>query len=523
MAVRVRAIDQYHDAYSERDRRRHDRTVAEESEWLRDDFGAFIRHAWHVIEPDTPFVPGWHIDAIAEHLTAVTEGEIRRLAVLVPPGYMKSRTCSVLWPVWSWTRRPRIRFITASYGATLSTDLAVLSRDLIVSQWFQDRWGDSFALRSDVAAKSWYWNDRGGRRMATSVGGVGTGQHADAILIDDPLNAKEVTSDAKLNEVIRWHDGTISTRFADPRRGQEIIIMQRLHQRDLVGHVLDRDGQGRWTVLCIPEEYEPSHPNRYEHDPRSEPGELAWPARIGPEEHEERKRSLGIYRAVGQLQQRPSNPQGTILLRSRWRYYDPGLLDNGAGRMPAFTHIVHSWDTTYRDKTSSDYVVGSTWGIKGADRYLLRITRQRLSLTATCTALKEHYVWGVERWPSAAHHTLVENSANGPAVIETMKREVPGIVPVPVQGDKKQRAVAASADLDSGNCFLPGAPDADLSGPDVARTPADIQGFIEECAAFDNGEYDDQVDSFTQMINWIRTRSSALQVSVATGPLIVGA
>lgn len=486
-------------------RRREGQEIDEEARSMAESLRGFVAAAWHVIEPDTQFVPGWHIDAICDHLEGVSSGDIRRLIVMVPPGTMKSRTVSVCWPAWEWTHSPRIRYLTASYAQPLSTDLAVLSRDLIRSSWYQARWGDVFQLKSDQNLKQSYSNDRGGRRFATSVSGGGTGQHANRILIDDPLNAAEAVSQAMLNAVINWHDGTISTRFSDPRTGSEVIIMQRLHERDLVGHVVERD-PGGWQVLCLPEEYEPKHPFCWPDDPRTEPGELLWPERMDAAVHAERLRSLGSFRAAGQLQQRPSSPQGEILKRGHWKYYDPAHLAN-VDRLPRFTRIVDSWDTSFKDKTTSDYVVGTVWGVTGADRYLLRITWERLDLTATCTRLGEHHAWIVERWPGAAVSHVVENSANGPEIIALMKRKVTGVIGWPAKGDKVQRAIAASPELESGNIFLPGFYDPDTDGPDT-RSPSLVQDFVDQCAMFPNAEHDDAVDSYSQAINWIRTRGS---------------
>ena len=479
--------------------------IEQEASSLSASLRDFVASAWHVIEPETQFVSGWHIDAICEHLEGVSSGAIKRLIVMVPPGTMKSRTVSVCWPAWEWTHSPSIRYLTASYAQPLSTDLAVLSRDLIRSSWYQTRWGAVFQLKSDQNLKMSYSNDRGGRRLATSVGGGGTGQHANRIIIDDPLNAQEAVSAAMLASVVNWHDGTISTRFSDPRTGSEVIIMQRLHERDLVGHVLERD-HGSWQVLCLPEEYEPKHPFAWPDDPRTAPGELLWPERMDAAVHAERVRALGSFRAAGQLQQRPSSPQGEILKRGHWRYYDPAWLSD-VGRLPTFTRIVDSWDTSFKDKTTSDYVVGTVWGITKADRYLLRISWERMDLTATCTRLGEHHRWIVERWPQAAVTHLVENTANGPDVIATMKRLVSGVTPVTVKGDKVQRAIAASPELESGNVFVPGFYDPDLDGPDT-RTPAIVQDFVDACAAFPFAEHDDAVDSYSQAINWARQRGS---------------
>lgn len=502
---------------AERDRRERGEELAEEAERLSGSLREFLVAGWHVIEPKTPYVHSWHVDAICDHVEAALEQEIRKLAVNVPPRTMKSLACSVFAPVWRWTSRPDVRFLTASYVDSLATGFSVKSRDLIRSRWFQARWGDAFSLKTDANLKTHYVNDMGGQRYATSVGGGATGEGADVLIIDDPHNTEESESAVARGKVLNWHDGTLATRFNDPETGVEILIMQRVHEQDLTGHVLELD-PGEWTLLCLPEEYEPSHPFVYPEkvflesgrelrgDPRQEKGELLAPARIGPAAHAERLRRLGSYRAAGQLQQRPSAAEGAILKRAWWRYYDPALLDDERLHLlPRFTSIGLSWDTAFKEKTTSDYVAGGVWGIRGGDRYLLRLLNARMNLTATKTAILEHRAWAIERWPGLPVVTLIEKSANGVEIIEELRRDIPGVKAITASTDKVSRAYAASPDVESGNVFLPGFPSPELDGPDVGRTPATVQELVEQCAKFPAGANDDIVDMVTQLVNWART------------------
>ncbi len=165
-------------------------TLADEARHLEASFANFVHAAWHVVVPNTTYVHGWHVDAICDHLEAVSRGEIRRLQVWVPPGTMKSTTCSILWPVWEWCTRPELRYLTASYELKLATDFAVKSRDLLRSAWFQARW-PHIEMKRDQDLKQTYANTAGGIRIATSPSGPGTGRHADRILIDDAMNARD--------------------------------------------------------------------------------------------------------------------------------------------------------------------------------------------------------------------------------------------------------------------------------------------------------------------------------------------
>jgi predicted phage terminase large subunit-like protein len=482
---------------AEQERRYKGQELHEEAAELERSLRKFIRAAWHVIEPATVYSHNWHIDAIAEHLEAAYAREIRRLLINIPPRCMKSRTVSVFGPAWRWTHAPHERFLTASYGADLATEHAKDTRRLIQSGWYRARWGHSYQLTTDQNVKTWYENDRTGYRIATSVGGSGTGRGGDVIVIDDPLNADDALSDVKRTAANAWHDGTIATRFNDPKTGVEIIVMQRLHELDLAGHVLEQ-APDRWTHLCLPAEYEPKHPFVWPDDPRSTPGELLWPEHNPPEEHEATKETLGSYNAAGQLQQRPAPAEGGIFKTAWWRYYNPANIE--AWTLPPVMALITSWDTALKDKTTSDYCVGSVWAAIGANRYLLRLVRERMDLPTTKRAVRELAAWVASRFPNLPHSIVVENAANGPDVVAQLRNEVQGLILNRAEGDKVQRAHAVTPQIESGNVFLPGFALPDGSGPDPARTPAWVQDFISELSAFDNAANDDQVDSCTQAL-----------------------
>lgn len=507
------------------ERRRAGRTLEQERDLLQGSLSKFIQRAWNIVEPRARFVPGWHLDAISEHLEAVTAGEIRRLQIWVPPGSMKSLTASVFWPAWEWTTSPGVRYITGSYDLDLATDFAVKSRDLIRSRWYQDLWGHVFQMKGDRNLKQSYANDRGGERFATSPTAGATGRHGDRILIDDPIRAADADAAAatKLDQANAWYDGTLATRAADPKAYAEVIIMQRLAKGDLAQHVLSFED---WTILCLPERYESKHPHRTPAqrrlpsgrrllgDIRTEDGQLLWPERIGELENQVRAARLSAHRAAGQLQQRPSAREGAIIKRALWRYYDPAMLEDGeTQRLPAFQAVVCSWDTSMKDKASSDPVAGTCWGVAGGRRYLLATSVGQRSLSGAKQAMKEMRSWAMSRWPRAQHWLLIENTANGPEIIAQLKREIPGVIATKpaVSADQKAakktiRAEACEPDFESGSVLIAGAPTAELDSYDGALTPAWAQEVIEQAAEFPNGQHDDIVDSLTQGLNWIRAR-----------------
>jgi len=269
----------------------------------------FIRQAWHIVEPKNPLIWGWHLDAICEHLTAVSQGQIQNLLINIPPRHTKSTTASVMWPAWEWINKPEIRWLYSSYAEVLSIRDSRKCRNIILSNWYQQRWGDKFQLVGDQNAKTRFDNDKTGYRMSTSVGGVGTGEGGDRIVVDDPHNVKEGESNAKRTEVLLWWDESMSTRIDNPKTGAKVIIMQRTHENDLSGHILEKELD--YVHLCLPARYEPNRKKLFTKtplpfkDPRTKEGEPLCPERYDDEILTRLEKELGPYATAGQLQQRP--------------------------------------------------------------------------------------------------------------------------------------------------------------------------------------------------------------------------
>ena len=347
-------------------------------------------------------------------------------------------------------------------------------------------------------------NDRTGYRIATSVGGSGTGEGGNRIVVDDPHNATEAQSDTQRESALTWWDETMSTRLNDPKKDSKVIVMQRLHERDLSGHVLE---QGGYEHLNLPAEYEPK---TYISaigwtDPRTQAGELLWPERFGESELAVLKRALGSYAAAGQLQQRPSPAEGGMLKRFWWKYWKPkgvevppvtvrlanGSLENiEAVELPTPDEQIQSWDMSFKDEKAAksgdpDPVVGQVWYRTGADMFLVDQVRDRMDFPKTCQAVETMSV----KWPGTTAK-LVEDKANGSAVIATLKSKIVGLIPVEPDGGKIARTNAVAPTVEAGNVYL----------PHPLLVPW-VNGFIEECAAFPNGAHDDQVDSASQAIN----------------------
>lgn len=354
-------------------RRQLDKLDCEES--LMD----FVKFTWRTVEPARPFVQGWAIEAIVEHLEAVTSGHIRKLLMNVPPGFMKSLTTDVFWPAWEWGPRnmPTMRYVCASYSEALTIRDNMRCRNIMKSPEYQELWGDRFAFNPEQDAKMKFANDKTGFKIATSVGGLGTGERGDRVIIDDPHNVIEGESDAKRENVLFWFTEVMPTRVNDPDKATFIVIMQRVHERDVSGLILEKELG--FEHLCIPMRYEVDHPfavkNRsrigWRGDPRSKDGDLAFPQRFSKDACFEMEKAMmawgGTYAVAGQMQQRPE-PRGGGMVKTEWYEVVKGLPE-GAFEM------ARGWDfastegdgdgsasvLTAQDQDTGDLYVVNTW------------------------------------------------------------------------------------------------------------------------------------------------------------------
>jgi predicted phage terminase large subunit-like protein len=458
---------------------------------------AFVKLAWGVIIASR-YTDGWHIREVCSHLEAVSRGIIRRLIINIPPGMSKSLTVSVMWPVWDWIPadmggggRADRRFMFASFDSDLSTRDALLAKELLQSEWFQARWGPA-ALGDDgrgisiletkgnnkrQETNTIYWNNLGGFRFSTSVGGKATGWHAHIQVVDDPTKPKDTEGGAAatrtaLDGAYRWWANTMASRKADPSDFARVIMMQRIHDADLAGRMISAGG---YELLRLPMRYEAKYPckTRVGGDRRTEEGELLCPARYDLAAVKETEKDMGPAVAAAQLQQRPSPQGGQIFQRKwcvkRWRV------------LPAKIRLIQSWDFAFKDFSTSDYVVGQIWGEYEEDFYLVDEVRDRMNFPASVQALLDFRA----KWP-AARVILIEDKANGPAIEQTLRKKVNGIVMVEPKGSKESRAHAVSGYFEAGNVYLP-----------EAHWVGD---YVEEITTFPTNRYDDRVDTTSQAL-----------------------
>lgn len=465
----------------------------------------FAQRAWGIIDPGVPLKWNWHHDRVCAHLEAVTLLLFRNLIVNIPPRCTKSRLVSVMWPAWAWTFLPHTRWLFSSYAGERAVQDAIETRRILGSPWYQGHWGHRFQLTGDQNVKSRYQNDRGGLRVSTGVRGKGLGEGGDFIVTDDPHKREDVFSKGVRTATNEWWTRTMGTRDNDPTTTGRVIILQRLHEEDIVGHVTEREERGgrKYVRLVFPMEWEgddvPS-PLGPKQDPRTTFGELLHPDRFTPETVTALKVSLGSYGYGSQCQQNPGPLIGNIFKKTNWGYWQrPGdnfppvqvrdeeneLVTCPLCTLPdTFDALGQSWDATFKETEKGSFVAGEVWGRKAANRYLVDLRRGRVDIIQTMQWMLDFRVI----YPRA-RLILIEDKANGPAIITMLKNRVGGIVPYSPRGSKVARATAFKPDQEAGNLWLP--------HPRIAPW---VDALVERFAAFPAGA-DDEVDCMSQLLD----------------------
>lgn len=507
-----------------------------QAESCRRELARFWKDGWSQIESE-PLEWSWYLDALCEHLTFCYLGDIKLLLVSVPPRTLKSTGVSVIWPAWIWTQEPTLNFLTTSYAQELSTRDALRMRDLIESPWYRERFGKAFSLKEDQNEKHLFKNDKGGGRMAASVGGKMTGFGGDIRIVDDPHNLQDVGSDVKRKSAVNWYFGPFRTRVNNATTARTVLIAQRSHGSDLTANILARDKKNRAVHLCLPNEYRrakrcitvnPRTKKQIFADPRKEEGELLSPKRLGAEEVESLKADMTKADYDAQFQQDPTTEDGLILKRKWWQPWEYPAWHPRAGEMrelPEIEELVQSYDGAFEEGEENDYSARTTWGIFTYTPEIYRDVRQHGG------EIKKQLVKGNPRkcaillgaWrgrvdfptlrgeakrsndKAKPDYVLVENKASGLSLIQELKRAGCPVKKVKIDGagDKVARANMTTLPFEKGCVWY--IPDA-VIGKDSTGAAIKSIDVIDECAAFPKGEFDDWVDTVVMAVMWLRKR-----------------
>lgn len=442
-------------------------------ELLRSNFAGFIGKCFQTLNPGTSYLHNWHIEAIAFHLEQVRLGKIKRLIITMPPRSAKSIAASIAFPAFIHGHDPTAEIVAVSYAQNLASKLHNDYRLVLSSDWYMALFGETRVDPKKETEQEVRLTKRG-NRFATSVGGVLTGRGADIIIIDDPLKPDDAMSEAQRSRVNDWYSNTLPSRLNQKNEGAIVIVTQRLHIDDLVGHVTRYDEN--WTILDLPAiAYEDQRiqvgTGKWYHRKR---GELLHPERESQSVFDELKAMLGASSFEAQYQQRPVPPGGN-LFKSKWiNYYDtlPEISDGV---------ILQSWDTASKAGLANDWSVGTTWLYQDHFYYLIDVSREKLNypdLKARVVAKAVEF----DPWI-----VLIEDAGVGTGLIEELRREGHNTIGITPSQSKEARATIETAKFQSSRVLLP-------------RSAPWLDPLLSELLAFPGGRHDDQVDSIVQAL-----------------------
>jgi len=478
----------------------------------------FIKTFFFILEPGVRFVENWHIQAICLHLEAITRGAIvddvqyNRLVVNIPPGTMKSMVISVMWPAWAWIERPWLRVISVSHSQDLAIRDSIKQRRVCTSELYQKYW-PHIQLQGDQNSKQKWENTHQGFRQSISAGGI-TGARGDMIIVDDPHSVENASSDTQRNSTLRWFSEALMTRTNDPEKSSIVVVMQRLHQDDISGHIFENDPT--FDRLVLPMHYDPSvaETTRLGYlDPRTEPGELLFPERFSERVVSELEISLGEYAAAGQLEQSPSPRGGGIIKSEWWRLWDKP-------DYPQCGFVIAALDTAYTEKSENDPSAMTVFGLWSSmsditpssfDRenngrsvilssdFTSQIdSPQTIMMNAWADRLQLHeLVLKVVKTCRAMNVDvlLIENKASGHSVAQELRRlfsfEDFGVqMWDPKTADKISRVYAIQHIFSEGMVWAP-----DRKWSNIA---------IQQMSIFPRGKHDDIVDTISMNLSYLR-------------------
>lgn len=451
---------------------------------LSRDLGTFIAQCFGTLEPGTPYLDNWHIHAMAYQLTRVWRGECKRLIINVPPRSAKSICVTIAYTAWVMGHDPRKRIMAISYANELSLTHAAGFRSVVTSDWYR-RLFPAFAISANRSRE--LQTTQKGYRFASSIGGSVLGRGADLIVIDDPINGLEAAiSAAARRRVQEFYDSTLYSRLNDKLNGAIIIVMQRLHEDDLVGHVLEKED---WEVLSIPaiapEDCRYCIGDGPEAFYQRRQGEVLHPGRDTLAWLEAAKRNLGSLNFSAQYQQNPLPAEGQIIKRDWLNYYDE--------RPAEFDLKIASWDTASTQAEHSDWSVGMVWGAVGQTYYLIDLIRGRWEAPELRRKMIDLSL------KHAVDATLIEDTELGRALSQDLRRT--GSLHPLLQSSrikKQARLMAQAARFEAGQVFLP-------------REASWLSDYLGELLAFPLARNDDQVDATSQALKYLTAKTPTIR------------
>jgi len=443
---------------------------------LGTDFYSFVQASFPIISGGSPFLPNWHLEATAHELTEVMRGATRRLIITVPPRSLKSICASVCLPAFALGHNPSRRIICVSYSEILARKHANDCRALMRSNLYRSVFP---ATRISPAkdTETEVMTTARGSRLATSVGGTLTGRGGDLLIIDDPLKPQDAQSESARESLKQWYSNTLLSRLDHKIEGSIIVVMQRLHPDDLVGHLLEQGGWRHLNLPAIAEEAMVVDLSATRHHRRGI-GELLHPARESQAALDELKASMGSMEFAAQYQQAPVPIGGNLVKWSWFKFYDQPPVPQPGDR------LIVSWDTALSSGQLADYSACVVLLVRKETVYVLDVVRARLEYPDLKRAVLEHH----HRWRNAgcaSYALLIEKKGSGLSLIQDLRRQDIHAIGVHPEGDKVMRMTAQTAPIEAGSVHLP-------------IRAAWLDEFKKELLSFPMSRHDDQIDAFSQ-------------------------
>jgi len=441
----------------------------------------FFSFVWKVFDTlhkgsTDSFEPAWHVRAMCHELDNVRTGENQRLVINIPPRCLKSVTVAVAYVAYLLGHDPHAKIIVTSYGLDLARKHSEDCRKVMEDHWYRSMFPETRLARKGNTSEE-IRTTKGGGRKAVSIGSAVTGHGADYIIIDDLLKAGDASSDVELYKAQEFIEQTLLSRFDNPAEGRVVMVAQRLHEMDPPGYLLDKGTYRHLNLPAIAEEQEVVAIGNGKYH-RRKPGDLLSPTRLDQETLDRMRREMGSATFNCQYQQNPIAPDGSPLRWEWFRAYEVGADRNW------YQAVIQSWDTGMSADPRADFSVCTTWGFRENNWYLLDVWRGQLDYPD----LKSRTLALVEQWDP--DRVLIEDAATGRSLFDELfrddRRRYERIRP---ENDKETRFQSSLAPVEEGKVFLP-------------KEALWLPVFKRELQSFPHGRNDDQVDSFSQLLNW---------------------
>ncbi len=446
---------------------------------LRNNFSTFVGKAFFTVSPGSAYLHNWHISLIAEKLKQIEDGKITRLIINIPPRNLKSICVSVAWSAWLMGHNPAVKIMTSSYSQALSNKHSQDCRVLMGSSWYRELFPGTIINKGENQ-KSKFVTSKRGFRFATSTGGTATGEGGDFLIIDDPQNPNKINSKKYRQSTVDWFEQTFISRLNNKKTGAVVIIMQRLHEEDLCGYLLEHKRE-QWDLLKLPAIYDRPVTFTEPYLITKEPGSVLHEEREDIVALNRLRIELGEYNFAAQYLQEPVPNKGCMVQKLWLKYFSPQ-------DKIEFSQIIQSWDTAIKAKDDNDYSVGITIGVSNNSYYLLDLQRVKLEYPELIIALQSF----ATKWNPQI--ILIEDKASGQSLVQSLKPliRIP-IIPIRPKFDKVTRFASNTPLFEAGKVFLD-------------HSASWRMSLEQELLSFPKSAHDDQVDSLSQALNYLQQK-----------------